>query len=125
MLNPKRKERRRPTLSPTNRSGVTVPPSALESIANRNQYLIALQLLEYLNFSERGAPLNGISWSNFLWIINKSKLLALAGRKIIFYGVGHAFTAGQRTYKTVLRPDGIFDHFDCVGGSSQIVGILA
>ena len=125
MLNPKRKERRRPTLSPTNRSGVTVPPSALESIANRNQYLIALQLLEYLNFSERGAPLNGISWSNFLWIINKSKLLALAGRKIIFYGVRYPFTAGQRAHKTVLRPDDIFDHFDCVGGGSQIVGILA
>src|SRR5205814_1508575 len=98
--------------------GVTVPPSALESIANRNQYLIALQLLEYLNFSEKGAQLNGISWSNFLWIINKSKLLALAGRKIIFYGVGHTFTAGQRAHKTVLRPDGVFDHFDRVGGSS-------
>ena len=125
MMNPNRKERQRPALSPTNRYGVTVPPSALESIANRNQYLIVLQLLEYLNFSEKGAPLNGISWSNFLRIINKSKLLTLAGRKIIFYGVSHAFTAGQLAHKAILRPYSTFDHFNRVCGSRQIAGILA
>ena len=125
MLNPKRKERRRPTLSPTNRSGVTVPPSALESIANPSQYLVAAQELSVEASPQKRIAPNGIRVPNFHRIINKSKLLALIGRKIIFYGVGHAFTPGQRAHKTILAPYGIFDHFDRVSRGSQIVGILA